>query len=219
MRHPFNIGDRIAISDVNNDTSASGSVTWFVKDVTLFATTVVFAATNEVATYSNGSLASSRIINAARSPQAVIHFLLKFPINTPYAKLKVFRSVLEKFIKDRPREWLSFSAFRATRVEADAGFVEYIVVGQHREAWQNMGALLTSKADLSSFALELSKRMGMRYVAPALPVDLNVKSGNLAGLSVDEALRSRAESTDVRSLDTDSNFDISGLEALFQKRA
>jgi hypothetical protein len=87
-----------------------------------------------MATYSNGSLAASRIINAARSPQAVLYFLLKFPINTPYEKLKVFKGCLEKFANARPREWISMSGFRATRVEADLGFVEYIVVAQHRDS-------------------------------------------------------------------------------------
>jgi hypothetical protein len=99
-----------------------------------FSTTVVLAATNEMATYSNGSLAASRIINAARSPQAVLYFLLKFPIDTPYEKFKVFKGCLEKFVNARPREWISMSGFRATRVEADMGFVEYIVVGQHRDS-------------------------------------------------------------------------------------
>jgi small-conductance mechanosensitive channel len=132
VRRPYDIGDRIHVSDVNTDTSTSGSLGWIVKDVGLYTTTVVLGATNEVATYSNGSLASSRIINAARSPQAVLFFLLKFPIDVPYEKLKVFRNALEEFVKARPREWLVFLAFRATRVEADMGFVEYIVVAQHR---------------------------------------------------------------------------------------
>ena len=53
MRRPFDIGDRIAVSNVEVDTNTAGSLTWVVKDVTLFTTTVVLAASNEVATYSN----------------------------------------------------------------------------------------------------------------------------------------------------------------------
>jgi len=63
------------------------------------------------------------------------------------------------------------------------GFVEYIVVAQHRESWQTPGALLDSKAELSTFALELSKRMGMRYRSPAMPVDLTLKEGALRSIS------------------------------------
>jgi small-conductance mechanosensitive channel len=132
VRKPYDIGDRIHVSVPTNETSSSGSSGWIVKDINLFTTTVVFGATNEVATYSNGSLASARIINAARSMKANLNFLLKFPINIPYEKLQVFKAAIEKFVKNRPRQWASFLAFRATRVEADLGFVEYIVVAQHR---------------------------------------------------------------------------------------
>ena len=118
VRRPYDIGDRINVSDPKIDTSSTGSPGWIVKDVNLHATTVIYGTTNEYASYSNGSLASFRIINAARSPKANLNFLLKFPIDVSYSKLAVFKSALEKFIKARPREWISFSAFRATRVES-----------------------------------------------------------------------------------------------------
>ena len=54
------------------------------------------AATNEVATYSNGSLASSRIINAKRSEKAIVAVYLKFADETSYDKLRVFRKTVEK---------------------------------------------------------------------------------------------------------------------------
>ena len=73
VRRPYDIGDRIATSDPSNDTPGDGSSTWFVDSVTLFSTTVRFASTNEVATYSNGSLASLRIINANRSPKVSLY--------------------------------------------------------------------------------------------------------------------------------------------------
>lgn len=48
------------------------------------------------------------------------------------------------------------------------------LVSQHRESWQNIGSILTSKADLTSFTLELSKQLGMRFNAPPLPVTLKM---------------------------------------------
>lgn len=104
VRRPYEIGDRINVSSVNIDTSGAGSAGWVVKDVDLFTTTVVYGATNEVATYSNGSLASYRIINAARSPKAVITFLFKFPIDAKYERLQVFKNAMEQFVLARPRE-------------------------------------------------------------------------------------------------------------------
>ena len=41
-----------------------------------------------------------------------------------------------------------------------------------REAWQNINAILDSKAQVASFCLELSKKLEMKYTSPPLPVDL-----------------------------------------------
>lgn len=95
---------QIALSDPQSDTSASGSSTWFVEKVSLFTTTVRFATTNEVATYSNGSLARLRIINAKRSPKAVLYVYCKFASDVPYKMIKVYQTAIEQFVKSRPRE-------------------------------------------------------------------------------------------------------------------
>jgi hypothetical protein len=135
--------------------------------------------TNERATLSNGSLANSRIINASRSPQAYLYILLKFPIDVPYERLEIFHTAIEKYIRSRPREWLSLIRFCATSVEAERGYVEYIVVGQHREGWTSWNALRLSLAHLATFSLELSKKLDIRYKQPSLPVDLSImQSGN-----------------------------------------
>lgn len=65
--------------------------------------------------------------------------MLKFPVDVTYDKLQVFHSAIEQFLKNRPREWLSFLDFRAIRVEADQGFIEYIVITQHRSNWADWG--------------------------------------------------------------------------------
>lgn len=136
---------------------------------------VRLASTNEVATYSNGSLANSRVINANRSPQAIVAIYLKFGVGVSYEKIRLCRKTIQKYVKSRPREWLSLQSFRANNVEQDQGYVQYKLMLQHREAWQNLNAILNSKADLTSFALEVSKQLGMRYVAPPLPVDLQMR--------------------------------------------
>jgi len=181
-RRPYDIGDRIALSLPFLDTNPDGSSTWFVEKVSLFTTTVRFATTNEVATYSNGSIAPMRIINANRSPKAIIHILMKFWLETPFQRIKVFRTALENFVNARPREWVALVGFRATRVEADFGYVEYRIICQHREAWQNIGPILQSKADLSSFSLEVSKKLDLRYVSPPMPVKLTAPGFNHSGL-------------------------------------
>jgi hypothetical protein len=139
-----------------------------------FTTSVVFMFTNERATLSNGSLANSRIINSSRSPQAYLYILLKFHIDVHYEKVELFHTALEKYFRSRPREWLSLVSFRATSVEADKGYIEYIVVGQHRESWISWGALRLSQSNLATFSLELSKKLDIRFKQPPLPVDLSI---------------------------------------------
>ena len=173
-RQPYDVGDRIAISDPQNDTSTDGSTTWYVENISLFQTTVRLAATNEVATYSNSSLAHSRIINAAKSPKATTYVYLKFGIDIPYSRVMIFKNVVENFVKERPRQYTKLDGFRATVVEADLGYIKYVVVLQHIESWQNIGNVLQAKADVASFCLEVSKKMDMRYIAPPLPIDLSL---------------------------------------------
>ena len=174
VRRPYDVGDRISISDPTGDANADGSSTWFVESVDLYTTTVRFATTNEVATLANGSLATARIINAARSPKALVYLKLKFGVDVPYAKVQLFRSIVEAFVKARPREWLSLSGFRASKVEADLGYIEYVISCQHREGWQTVVPILQSKADLFSYCLEVQKQLNMRYITPSVPVDLNI---------------------------------------------
>lgn len=172
VRRPYGIGDRIHVSGVEKDTSLEGVPGWVVEHVTLFETIATWTPTQERCSLSNGSLASSRIINAARSRQAQFNVFLKFPIDTPYEKILIFKTAIEEFMKARPREWLALYGFRASRIVADQGFVEYAIVIRHRNNWQNIGLILDSKANLSSYCNEVAKQLNMHYRAPPLPVDL-----------------------------------------------
>jgi len=174
VQRPYGIGDRINVSNTESEANMAGSQGWIVENVTLFTTTVFLAGTSERATISNGSLAKSRIINGARSPKPVCYVAMKFGIETPYKKVEVFKNAVEKFVKNRPREWLGLTGFRCARIEADHGFIEYTIVLQHRESWQNIVPVLNSKHTVHCFCLELAKKLDMRYKSPALPVDLRM---------------------------------------------
>lgn len=176
-RKPYGVGDKVYFNNPQSDCSPNGSAGWFVRDISLYHTTLVYGTTNECCTVSNGSLAGLRVINAARSPKGVLYVYLKFGIEVPWSKIQVFETALRAFVKSRPREWLGLNGFRTTRVEADLGFHEMVVVLQHRESWQNTGALLVSKAEVTAFCHELQKKMDMRYKSPPLPVDLTVNRG------------------------------------------
>ena len=174
VQKPYDIGDRINVSHSQSDSNPNGSSGWIVKDVTLYHTTVIYGTTQECATISNGALSSARIINAARSPRGTLNFKMKFGLAVTSEKVEEFKENLTAYVKSKPREWLVFTAFRMTRIEADQGFVEYIIILQHRESWQQVGAMLESLADVQTYAFELSKDMNMGYKAPCMPVELNI---------------------------------------------
>ena len=185
LRNPYDIGDRISIDGPNDKPGMDGHFTWFVEDVKLDHTKVRLGATNECATIANFSLANSRIVNAARSHKAVVYVNLKFGVYVPYKNIQIFKEAVIDFVKGRPREWLSCSGIRATRVELDLGYVAYTVVLQHRDSWQHLGVILESRAAVMNFCLEVQKKLGMRYVAPPTPVDLSIKSSLLSSSNIE----------------------------------
>jgi Mechanosensitive ion channel len=172
-RRPYGIGDRISIGPVEDQSrSLDGALPWTVQNVTLFETVVTFLPTNETASLSNGALANSRIINWSRSPQAQLHIFLNFPLETPYEKLVVFKVAVEEYMKARPREWRALKGFRTSRVYADRNYLEFTIVIQHREAWQEFGRVLDSKANLTSYCQEVARQLGLQYQAPVLPIEM-----------------------------------------------
>ena len=130
MQHPFDLGDRICI------TSATGpepdlSQNWFVEDVSLWKTTLRFAATNEVSTVNNGSIAGSRIINFARSQKALVTLNLMFRSEATSQQISLFRAAVEKYVEDNPRVWSSMVAFFIVKIDPDAESTEYLLRFQH----------------------------------------------------------------------------------------
>eukprot|EP00547_Thalassionema_nitzschioides_P001937 CAMPEP_0194200890 /NCGR_PEP_ID=MMETSP0156-20130528/1321_1 /TAXON_ID=33649 /ORGANISM="Thalassionema nitzschioides, Strain L26-B" /LENGTH=928 /DNA_ID=CAMNT_0038925959 /DNA_START=35 /DNA_END=2821 /DNA_ORIENTATION=- len=175
-RKPYQIGDRISLQDVPSDAKTSGSPTWFVEDVDLFTTTVRFAGTNEVATVANSALVACRIINANRSPNAIIRIILRFGVSVTKEKIDEFYINLQQYVKEKPREFLHLIELSPIAIEIQQGYVEYVLLVQHVESWQEMGAVWKSKVELTMHCHELSKELGMTYTAPVLPVQLHEAS-------------------------------------------
>jgi small-conductance mechanosensitive channel len=99
VRRPYGIGDIIHVSDAEQETSTDGSMGWIVQSVNLFETTAIWVPTLERASFSNGSLSSSRIINWARSPNARFNIKLSFPISTKYETIEIFKRAVEEYLK------------------------------------------------------------------------------------------------------------------------
>jgi small-conductance mechanosensitive channel len=225
IQRPYGIGDRINVSNSESEASYGGAQGWIVDDVTLFTTTVYLAGTNERATISNGTLAKSRIVNGSRSPKAICTVTMKFGVDTPFKKIEVFKNAIEKFVKARPREWFALVAIRAGRVEADLGFIEYGIVLQHREGWQNIGPILDSKQTVACFGLELTKKLNIRYSSPPLPVDVNMGGQRMPQFQISYDLEGitdegneRRSSEPPRSVDHSDYDDVASVVAMFDKK-
>lgn len=68
----------------------------------------------------------------------------------------------------------SFGTFRRSGI-CEWNLTDSLACLHDPESWQNAGAIAASKATLTNFALELSKRMGLRYRSPPMPIDLTMK--------------------------------------------
>jgi hypothetical protein len=115
------------------DTEGPQAGGWIVEKVDLYSTAVRSGTTREYATFANGSLASSRIMNMKRTDKPNIHMRLKFTMNVSKEQLEQFKVRITNFIKDRPREWIRINCFRCTRVETELQYLEYLLLVQHRE--------------------------------------------------------------------------------------
>ena len=172
-RKPYDIGDMVNIDDVIAQSNTFGGEScWVIEKVDLFTTTARLAATRELATFSNGSLSMMRIKNMNRSDKPNVFLNLKFSLDTTLQQRQLFKRRMTAFVKERPREWIRLVDFRSTRVETDLGFVEYVLILQHREKWQNLGAILTSRGEVFNYAVELQKALHMKYRAPRVPIDI-----------------------------------------------
>ena len=210
VRRPYNIGDLINVNGIDEMTGFFGSIGWCVQKVTLYETTMTWLPTQETCTVANGALASSRIVNWAKSPHARFVIFLYFPIETTYETIDLFRHagkfeqsfnltilvpakriltciffsvcIVEEYMKARPREWLALNALRVLAIQTDKGFIHLELVVQHREAWQNPGAIYDSRGNLVSYCHEVQKLLGMQYMAPPLPIEFRAGSAVPAAL-------------------------------------
>lgn len=137
-----------------------------------YHTTVIFGTTQEYATFANGAVSKSRIINSARSPRGILQFTIQFSISVEAKTIETFRVALVEYVKSKPREWLLLTGFRLSCIDTSLGYVQYKVTLQHRESWQQVAALQNSLADVQRHAVNVSKSMGMNYSSPVLPMEI-----------------------------------------------
>jgi hypothetical protein len=118
-------------------------------DITLFSTTLRFAASNEIATVSNGSIAAARITNCARSKNATVHTILKFHIKCHQNGLiEKYRKGVDQYVDDHPNVWDSVLFFRCEDIDSNNEIVTYRLAIRSRFTWQIANRVFQSHSDL-----------------------------------------------------------------------
>ena len=139
-----------------------------MEDITLATTTLRYARTNEVCTVNNSSIASTRIINLARSPNATVQFEFAAHISIFEGdKLEQLRKEIEKYIDERPRVWDALSHIRHGMFDADNERVDISMALRHRSAWQEAGRIKNDRADFFRFLYAVGNKMNIHFSAPA----------------------------------------------------
>ena len=143
------------------------ATSWFVEDITLAITTLRCAKMNEVCTVNNSSIASARIVNLARSPNATV--VLQFAAHLSIFegdKLDEFGKELEKYVEERPRVWESVKFIRHSMFDADNERVDLSVSLRHKSAWQEAGRIKNDVAAVYRFLYQVGNRIDVHFSAP-----------------------------------------------------
>lgn len=160
---PFDIGDRIFLvdGDVTEGLSEPPCGGHIVEHVGLAFTDVRSATTGGKRRFENGSLWEKRIINLTKSCRAQIACQLKFDIRSTRQQLETFRKRIEMWLESRPREWNKLVDFRCVGVEPVIGFIEFTMILEHEESWQQFHFIQESRSEMLLFALELQRELNV----------------------------------------------------------
>jgi hypothetical protein len=135
----------------------------------------VYDKSQEHATVANGAMAAMKILNGARSQNAQVSFNLLVDINSVKdQRINQFKDELFKYVKSKPRQWLKPIAFRMNTYEVDgSGCLEYEFTLQHRESWQQIGAIKDSKSDIRKFCFDLKESLGINAGSGSVVIPTN----------------------------------------------
>lgn len=142
------------------------------------------AANNEVATVSNGSIASTRITNCARSKNAVVVIPLKLHISIQNdMNLERFKEGLENYVSDNPAIWDMLIFLRCDDIDSDNEFVMCRLAVRSRHSWQVAARILADRGRMFQFCSDLAKKLKVNFDSPA-PRRVLYYGGNLVSGAV-----------------------------------
>lgn len=138
------------------------SAGWIVEKFDLFTTSLRSGSTFELVSFPNSMLVNSAIANLGHSTIPKVAIRIKFCSSASEQEIASFHCKLEGFIRDRPKEWVQTTSFRCVEINADLDYIEFSLTLQHTLSWQNLAAILESKAFVVAYATQLQIEMGIR---------------------------------------------------------
>jgi hypothetical protein len=140
-----------------------------VTDINLYATTLRFAATNEICTIRNGDLCTNKIVNCNRSAGASIVLRLVMHMSLMDGdNYEVFSNSFRNYVDDRPQDWDSVMLIRCENFDGNMEQVTICIALRHRNSWQSAARILQDRGILLKFLYDKGEGMGVNYnSAPA----------------------------------------------------
>ena len=132
-------------------------------DITLFTTTLRQVRTHDVCTINNGSIATLRIINRGRSPNAIITVMVYFNLHTHKDRIMEFKRETQQHIKEHPSVWTRLAYFYCSTININSGYLEYTLLAQNVKPWQNGLQCAADQGALMQWCYEKSRDMGIAF--------------------------------------------------------
>jgi len=165
MARPFDIGDRILISDTGKNPDLYSLV---VKDVGLARTTFL-TSNGEMLLIDNHLLLSKSITNLSRSGPITLRVPLKVPQSTATAKVTELVDSIRLYVAERSTDWSSVDMlFSAIDMEAGHLNLDIWVTCVHPA--DEVGAVYGARSNLLMFIHSYMLSAGIEYVKPILPL-------------------------------------------------
>jgi hypothetical protein len=111
----------------------------FVLRTSLFLVPHYYAGNNEVASVSNGSIASTRITNCAQMKNAVVYIPLKLHFSlllVVHDDLNVEKFKVQNYISNNPEAFDGLGFFGCNDINSDDECVMYDLCVRSRHSWQ-----------------------------------------------------------------------------------
>lgn len=137
------------------------------SDINLVNTTLRFAKTNEVSIVSNSSIASARIVNCNRSPDAIVVIPLELHISClKDGKFNSFQKAMKSYAKLHPRAWNRLLFCRRDRIDTDNEKVEVTLAFSNRNSWQDASRIMLQRSNLLKFVNKKTVELKINYCSP-----------------------------------------------------